>query len=39
MSKTKKTVILLLVAAILIAVIPLAVLRNAEFGGSDDAGS
>ena len=34
MSKTKKTVILLLVAAILIAVIPLAVLRNAEFGGS-----
>ena len=39
MSKTKKTVILLLVADILIAVIPLAVLRNAEFGGSDDAGS
>lgn len=39
MTKNTKTVILLLVLAVLIAVIPVAVLKNAEFGGSDDAGS
>lgn len=39
MSKTKRTVILLLVIAVLIAVIPLFSLKGAEFGGSDDAGS
>ncbi|CUU49555.1 MULTISPECIES: energy-coupling factor ABC transporter substrate-binding protein [Clostridium] len=39
MSKTKKTVIILLITAALIAVIPLFTLRGAEFGGSDDAGS
>ncbi|ABX41761.1 energy-coupling factor ABC transporter substrate-binding protein [Lachnoclostridium phytofermentans] len=39
MSKTKRTVIILLVVAVLIAVIPLFVLKGAEFGGSDDAGS
>lgn len=39
MSKTKKTVISLLIIAILIAVIPLFTLKGAEFGGSDDAGS
>ncbi|AJH00728.1 cobalt ABC transporter [Clostridium beijerinckii] len=39
MSKTKKTVIILLIIAALIAVIPLFTLRGAEFGGSDDAGS
>ncbi len=39
MSKNKKTVIALLVAAVLIAVIPLFALKGAEFGGSDDAGS
>lgn len=39
MTKNMKTVILLLVLAVLIAVIPVAVLKNAEFGGSDDAGS
>ena len=38
MSKNKKTVILLLIAAVLIAVVPLFVLKEAEFGGSDDAG-
>ena len=38
MSKNKKTVILLLIAAVLIAVVPLFVLKEA-FGGSDDAGS
>lgn len=31
--------ILLLIAAVLIAVVPLFVLKEAEFGGSDDAGS
>jgi cobalt/nickel transport protein len=35
----KKTVIILLVIAVLIAVVPLFMLRGAEFGGSDDAGS
>ena len=39
MSKDKKTVIILLVIAVLIAVIPFLALKGAEFGGSDDAGS
>lgn len=39
MSKTKKTVIALLIVAVLIAVIPLFAKKGAEFGGSDDAGS
>jgi len=39
MSKTKKTIISLLIIAGLIAVIPLFTLKGAEFGGSDDAGS
>ncbi|MEM5781498.1 MAG: energy-coupling factor ABC transporter substrate-binding protein, partial [Lawsonibacter sp.] len=39
MMKTRTKVILLLVAAALIAIIPLFALKGAEFGGSDDAGS
>ena len=39
MTKTKKTVISLLIIAALIAVVPLFALKGAEFGGSDDAGS
>ena len=39
MTKNTRTVIILLVIAVLIAVIPVAALRGAEFGGSDDAGS
>lgn len=39
MSKNTKTVILLLIAAVLIAVVPLFARKGAEFGGSDDAGS
>lgn len=39
MTKTKMTVLLLLVIAVLIAMVPLFVLKGAEFGGSDDAGS
>ena len=39
MSKNKKIVIVLLIAAILIALVPLFALKGAEFGGSDDAGS
>ena len=39
MTKNTKTVIILLIIAVLIAVIPVAALRGAEFGGSDDAGS
>ena len=39
MTKNTKTVIILLVIAVLIAVIPVAALRGAEFGGADDAGS
>jgi cobalt/nickel transport protein len=39
MTKTKKTVISLLIIAALIALIPLFTLKGAEFGGSDDAGS
>lgn len=35
----KKTVIAIIIAILLIALIPLFVLRDAEFGGSDDAGS
>ena len=35
----KSTVIALLLAVILIAFIPLFALKDAEFGGSDDAGS
>jgi cobalt/nickel transport protein len=39
MSKKKISVIILLIIAILIAVVPLFLLKDAEFGGSDDAGS
>lgn len=39
MSRNKKTVLILLVIAVLIAVIPIFALPGAEFGGSDDAGS
>ena len=39
MTKTKKTVVSLLIVAALIAIIPLFTLKGAEFGGSDDAGS
>ena len=43
MEKTKKnnkiTVLVLLILAVLIAIVPLFVLKGAEFGGSDDAGS
>ena len=39
MTKTKRTVIILLVLAVLIAIIPLFALKGADFGGSDDAGS
>lgn len=39
MTKNTKTVIILLVLAVFIAVIPLVTLRGAAFGGSDDAGS
>lgn len=39
MTQTKKTVIGLLLIAVLIAVVPLFMLKGAEFGGSDDAGS
>ena len=39
MTKTKKTVVSLLIIAVLIAIIPLFALKGAEFGGSDDAGS
>lgn len=35
----KKTVIAAIIAVILIALVPLFVLKDAEFGGSDDAGS
>ena len=35
----KKTVFAIIIAILLIALIPLFVLRDAEFGGSDDAGS
>lgn len=39
MSKNAKTVLILLVVTLLIAFIPLFALKDAEFGGSDDAGS
>lgn len=39
MTKTKKKVIVLLFIAALIAIVPLFLLKGAEFGGSDDAGS
>jgi cobalt/nickel transport protein len=39
MTKTKKTVVILLIIAALIAIIPLLTLKGAEFDGSDDAGS
>lgn len=39
MKNKKRTVIILLILAILIAIIPLFALKGAEFGGSDDAGS
>lgn len=39
MSKSKNTVIILLLTAIFIAIVPLFMLRGAEFSGSDDAGS
>ena len=39
MSKNTKTVLILLAAAILIAVVPLFALKGAKFGGSDNAGS
>lgn len=35
----KKTVIAAIIAVFLIALVPLFVLKDAEFGGSDDAGS
>ncbi len=39
MSRNTKTVLILIAAAVLIAAVPLFVLKDAEFGGSDDAGS
>ena len=39
MLRTKKTVLGLLLIAVLIAVVPLFMLKGAEFGGADDAGS
>lgn len=39
MTKNQKLVIVLIIAAILLAGIPLFALRGAAFGGSDDAGS
>ena len=39
MSKNTKTVLIMLVVVALIAIVPLFSLKDAEFGGSDDAGS
>lgn len=39
MSKNKKTVIILLIIAVLMTILPFLALRGAEFGGADDAGS
>lgn len=39
MSKTAKTVVLLIAIAVLIGIVPLFALKGADFGGSDDAGS
>lgn len=39
MSKNKKLVIILLIIVLLLVLAPIIILRGAEFGGSDDAGS
>ena len=39
MRKKARWMLLLLAAALMIAFVPLGILRDAEFGGSDDAGS
>ena len=39
MTKNTKLVLVLLIAAVLIAAVPLFALKDAKFGGSDDAGS
>lgn len=39
MTKNAKTVLLLLIIAVVLAIAPLFALKGAEFGGSDDAGS
>lgn len=39
MKNKKGAAVILIIAAILIALVPLFALRGAEFGGSDDAGS
>ncbi len=39
MSKNKRTVLILFVIVLLLIIVPLFVLKGAEFGGSDDAGS
>jgi hypothetical protein len=39
MSKNKKIIISLLILTVLLALVPLFIFKNAEFGGSDDAGS
>lgn len=39
MSKNKRTVILLLILAVLLVIFPLFFQKDADFGGSDDAGS
>lgn len=39
MTKNTKTVLVLLILAVVIAIVPLFLLKGAEFGGSDDAGS
>ena len=39
MSKNKKIIISLLILTVLLALVPLFIFKDAEFGGSDDAGS
>ena len=39
MTKNTKTVSILLILVVVIAIVPLFALKGAEFGGSDDAGS
>ena len=39
MSKNTKTALLLLLLAVLLTLLPLALQKDADFGGSDDAGS
>ncbi|BCJ99197.1 energy-coupling factor ABC transporter substrate-binding protein [Anaerocolumna chitinilytica] len=39
MKKSKRTAIILIIVAVLIAMVPLFALKGASFGGSDDAGS